>query len=130
MRQSGTAGQGGVLKALGCPQDGEADVDLREGAGATGTDAGRETAEEAGDLPLQTVDSAKERKPDGIGRRFAPNMGAVKDSRRERALRLVDFIVRDIASEIAKAHHGAIEARSDDEETAFAVRLPRRGRKA
>ncbi|MGF6918119.1 sensor histidine kinase [Paraburkholderia sp. 40] len=31
-----------------------------------------------------------------------------------------------IASEIAKAHHGAIEARSDKEETAFAVRLPRR----
>jgi signal transduction histidine kinase len=30
-----------------------------------------------------------------------------------------------IASEIAKAHHGAIEARSDEGETAFAVRLPR-----
>ncbi|MEX3815052.1 ATP-binding protein [Paraburkholderia sp. BR13439] len=31
-----------------------------------------------------------------------------------------------IASEIAKAHGGAIEARSDEEETAFSVRLPRR----
>jgi len=30
-----------------------------------------------------------------------------------------------IASEIVKAHHGAIEARSDKTETAFAVRLPR-----
>ncbi|AET95057.1 putative sensor histidine kinase (dctS) (plasmid) [Burkholderia sp. YI23] len=30
-----------------------------------------------------------------------------------------------IASEIAKAHHGAIEGRSDQTETAFAVRLPR-----
>ena len=31
-----------------------------------------------------------------------------------------------IASEIAKAHHGAIEGRSDQTETVFAVRLPRR----
>ncbi len=31
-----------------------------------------------------------------------------------------------IASEIAKAHHGSIEARSDQAETAFEVRLPRR----
>ena len=31
-----------------------------------------------------------------------------------------------IASEIAKAHGGAIEARSDDAETVFAVTLPRR----
>ncbi len=31
-----------------------------------------------------------------------------------------------IASEIAKAHHGAIEARSDQVGTTFAVRLPRR----
>ncbi|MEX3859720.1 ATP-binding protein [Paraburkholderia sp. BR10923] len=31
-----------------------------------------------------------------------------------------------IASEIANAHGGAIEARSDEEETAFSVRLPRR----
>jgi signal transduction histidine kinase len=31
-----------------------------------------------------------------------------------------------IASEIAKAHHGSIDARSDQTETAFAVRLPRR----
>jgi len=30
-----------------------------------------------------------------------------------------------IASEIVKAHHGAIEARSDETETVFAVRLPR-----
>ncbi|MFP3557870.1 sensor histidine kinase [Paraburkholderia sp. SIMBA_049] len=30
-----------------------------------------------------------------------------------------------IASEIAKAHHGAIEARSDETETAFSVSLPR-----
>jgi signal transduction histidine kinase len=30
-----------------------------------------------------------------------------------------------IASEIAKAHHGAIEARSDETETSFSVRLPR-----
>jgi len=30
-----------------------------------------------------------------------------------------------IASEIAKAHHGAIEGRSDQTETAFGVRLPR-----
>lgn len=30
-----------------------------------------------------------------------------------------------IASEIAKAHHGSIEARSDQAETAFEVRLPR-----
>lgn len=30
-----------------------------------------------------------------------------------------------IASEIAKAHHGAIEGRSDQTETAFTVRLPR-----
>jgi signal transduction histidine kinase len=30
-----------------------------------------------------------------------------------------------IASEIAKAHHGVIEGRSDQTETAFAVRLPR-----
>ncbi|MFM0006875.1 sensor histidine kinase [Paraburkholderia dipogonis] len=30
-----------------------------------------------------------------------------------------------IASEIAKAHHGAIEARSDDTETLFSVSLPR-----
>ena len=32
-----------------------------------------------------------------------------------------------IANEIAKAHRGAIDARSDATETAFAVRLPRRG---
>ena len=31
-----------------------------------------------------------------------------------------------IASEIAKAHHGSIEARSDQTETVFDVRLPRR----
>ena len=31
-----------------------------------------------------------------------------------------------IASEIAKAHSGAIEVRSDDTETVFAVTLPRR----
>ncbi|MBF6986603.1 MULTISPECIES: sensor histidine kinase [Cupriavidus] len=31
-----------------------------------------------------------------------------------------------IASEIAKAHHGSIDARSDQAETAFEVRLPRR----
>ncbi|MGF6638370.1 signal transduction histidine kinase [Paraburkholderia sp. MM6662-R1] len=31
-----------------------------------------------------------------------------------------------IASEIAKAHHGTIEARSDKVETAFTVCLPRR----
>ena len=31
-----------------------------------------------------------------------------------------------IANEIAKAHGGAIEVRSDDEETVFAVTLPRR----
>ena len=31
-----------------------------------------------------------------------------------------------IASEIAKAHHGVIDARSDEAETAFSVRLPRR----
>ncbi|MNS99818.1 Bacteriophytochrome [compost metagenome] len=31
-----------------------------------------------------------------------------------------------IASEIAKAHHGSIEARSDQTETAFEVRLARR----
>jgi signal transduction histidine kinase len=31
-----------------------------------------------------------------------------------------------IASEIARAHHGVIEARSDPTETVFAVRLPRR----
>ena len=31
-----------------------------------------------------------------------------------------------IASEIAKAHGGAIEVRSDDTETVFAVSLPRR----
>jgi len=31
-----------------------------------------------------------------------------------------------IASEIAKAHHGAIETRSDDTETTFSVSLPRR----
>jgi signal transduction histidine kinase len=31
-----------------------------------------------------------------------------------------------IAREIAKAHGGEIEARSDDTETVFAVRLPRR----
>ena len=30
-----------------------------------------------------------------------------------------------IASEIAKAHHGAIEARSDETETSFSVSLPR-----
>ena len=30
-----------------------------------------------------------------------------------------------IASEIAKAHHGAIEARSDEVETSFSVSLPR-----
>jgi signal transduction histidine kinase len=32
-----------------------------------------------------------------------------------------------IASEIAKAHHGAIEARSDETETSFSVLLPRAG---
>jgi signal transduction histidine kinase len=32
-----------------------------------------------------------------------------------------------IASEIAKAHHGAIEARSDESETSFSVSLPRAG---
>ena len=32
-----------------------------------------------------------------------------------------------IASEIAKAHHGVIEARSDERETAFSVSLPRAG---
>ncbi|KVG61976.1 ATP-binding protein [Burkholderia cenocepacia] len=32
-----------------------------------------------------------------------------------------------IASEIAKAHHGRIDARSDQTETVFAVRLPRKG---
>jgi signal transduction histidine kinase len=32
-----------------------------------------------------------------------------------------------IASEIAKAHHGAIEARSDETETSFSVLLPRTG---
>jgi signal transduction histidine kinase len=31
-----------------------------------------------------------------------------------------------IAREVAKAHGGDIEARSDDAETVFAVRLPRR----
>ncbi|BAO92826.1 sensor histidine kinase [Caballeronia cordobensis] len=30
-----------------------------------------------------------------------------------------------IASEIAKAHHGVIEARSDETETSFSVSLPR-----
>jgi signal transduction histidine kinase len=32
-----------------------------------------------------------------------------------------------IASEIAKAHNGAIEARSDETETSFSVSLPRAG---
>lgn len=32
-----------------------------------------------------------------------------------------------IANEIAKAHHGEIEARSDGTETAFSVLLPRAG---
>lgn len=32
-----------------------------------------------------------------------------------------------IASEIAKAHHGVIEARSDETETSFSVSLPRAG---
>ena len=61
------------------------------------------------------------------GRRTKPLMrGADEQRGRDDSLGLGLYI----ANEIAKAHQGAIEVRSDDAETVFAVTLPRRRQEA
>lgn len=58
-----------------------------------------------------------------LGRIFDPLMQGIHPDQQASSLGLGLYI----ASEIAKAHHGAIETRSDDTETTFSVSLPRDG---